>query len=54
MTSRRKTLSVMGGAAAVLVAIMIAEPLPLYIWNSSASVPIGLYRLVPAKHFHVA
>jgi conjugative transfer signal peptidase TraF len=54
MTSRQKTLIAMCGAAAVLVATMIAEPLPLYIWNASASVPTGLYRLLPAKRFHVA
>ena len=54
MTSRLTTLIAMCGAAAVLVATMIAEPLPLYIWNASASVPTGLYRLVPAKRFHVA
>jgi conjugative transfer signal peptidase TraF len=54
MTSSRKTLIAMCGATALVLATMIAEPLPLYIWNASASVPIGLYRLVPAKRFHVA
>src|SRR4051812_19061900 len=39
--------------AAALVTTIFLEPLPLYIWNASASVPIGLYRLRPAEHFHV-
>lgn len=54
MTSRQKTLTAMCWAAAVLVATMTGGPLPLYIWNASPSVATGLYRLVPAKTFHVA
>ena len=53
MRGRLKTLTATFGAAATLVAITILEPLPLYIWNASASVPIGLYRLRPAKRFQV-
>lgn len=53
MTGHLKTLTATFGAAAALVATIILEPLPLYIWNASASVPIGLYRLRPAKRFHV-
>lgn len=53
MTGRLKTLAVTFGAAATLVATLVLEPLPLYIWNASASVPIGLYRLRPAERFHV-
>ena len=53
MTGRLKTLTTTFGAAAALVATIILEPLPLYIWNVSASVPIGLYRLRPADRFHV-
>jgi type IV secretory pathway protease TraF len=49
----RKTLTATFGAAAALVATTALEPLPLYIWNASASVPIGLYRLRPAKRFQV-
>ncbi|MEH2595098.1 conjugative transfer signal peptidase TraF [Bradyrhizobium sp. AZCC 1577] len=41
------------GTAAALVATIVLEPLPLYIWNASASVPIGLYSLRPAKRLHV-
>ncbi|UQR64898.1 S26 family signal peptidase [Bradyrhizobium sp. C-145] len=53
MTGRLKMLIATFGAAAALVATIILEPLPIYIWNASASVPIGLYRLRPAKSFHV-
>ncbi|MCK1572782.1 S26 family signal peptidase [Bradyrhizobium sp. 174] len=53
MTGRLKTLTVTFGAAAALVATIALEPLPLYVWNASASVPIGLYRLRPAERFHV-
>ncbi|WP_441256284.1 S26 family signal peptidase [Bradyrhizobium sp. 482_C4_N1_1] len=53
MTGGLKTLTATFGAAAALVATIALEPLPLYIWNASASVPIGLYRLRPAKRFHV-
>lgn len=53
MTGRLKTLAVTFGAAAALVVTLVLEPLPLYIWNASASVPIGLYHLRPAERFHV-
>jgi conjugative transfer signal peptidase TraF len=53
MTGRLKTLAATFGAAVALVATIVLEPFPLYIWNASASVPIGLYRLRPAEHFHV-
>ena len=53
MRGRLKTLAVTFGAAAALVVTVVLEPLPLYIWNASASVPIGLYRLQPAERFHV-
>src|SRR3954447_20095461 len=39
--------------AAALVTTIFLEPLPLYIWNASTSVPIGLYRLRAAKLFRV-
>ncbi|RXH24233.1 conjugal transfer protein TraF [Bradyrhizobium nanningense] len=41
------------GVAAALIGTIILEPLPPYIWNASASVPIGLYRLRPADQFQV-
>ncbi|PDT74323.1 S26 family signal peptidase [Bradyrhizobium sp. C9] len=53
MKGHLKTLTATFGAAAALVANTILEPFPLYIWNASASVPIGLYRLHPAKRFGV-
>ncbi|WP_038966918.1 S26 family signal peptidase [Bradyrhizobium diazoefficiens] len=53
MTSRRKILTAMCGAAAALAATTIVKPRPLYIWNASASVPIGLYRLRPAENLSV-
>jgi conjugative transfer signal peptidase TraF len=30
---------------------MAARPLPLLVYNASASAPLGFYRLVPADHF---
>lgn len=53
MTGRLKTLTATFGAAVALLTTIAMEPLPLYIWNASTSVPIGLYRLRPAKGFHV-
>lgn len=53
MTGRLKTLAAAFGTAAALVATIVLEPLPLYVWNASASVPIGLYRLRSAGHFHI-
>ncbi|MCA1529438.1 MULTISPECIES: S26 family signal peptidase [Bradyrhizobium] len=53
MTGRMKTLTATIGVAAALAATIVLEPLPLYIWNGSASVPIGLYRLRPADQFKV-
>ncbi|MBW5433805.1 S26 family signal peptidase [Bradyrhizobium canariense] len=53
MTGSLKILIAMFGTAAALVAAIVLEPLPLYIWNASASVPIGLYRLRTADQFQV-
>ncbi|MGX4770465.1 S26 family signal peptidase [Bradyrhizobium guangdongense] len=53
MTSRMKTVTATLGAAAALIATLALKPLPLYIWNVSASVPIGLYRLRPVGSFHI-
>jgi conjugative transfer signal peptidase TraF len=53
MTGRLKTLAATFGAAAALVATIAIEPLPIYIWNASASVPIGLYRLRSTERYHV-
>ncbi|MGY4158308.1 conjugative transfer signal peptidase TraF [Bradyrhizobium sp. USDA 4461] len=53
MRSRLMTLTTTFGVAAALVATVALEPLPLYIWNASTSVPIGLYRLRPATRLQV-
>ena len=53
MTGRPVMLAVTIGVAAALVATIVLEPLPLYIWNASTSVPIGLYRLRKADRFQV-
>lgn len=53
MTGRLKMLTATCVAAVGLFATIVLQPLPLYIWNASASVPIGLYRLRPVERFHV-
>ncbi len=35
--------------AAAFVAVAITDPLPRFIWNASASAPIGLYRIHPDR-----
>ena len=52
MTPRNRTLVMTIGAIALLAGTIVAKPSPIYIWNSSASVPVGLYRVRPAgKHY---
>ena len=53
MTRRFKTLTVMLGGAVALVAPVVLEIMPLYIWNASDSVPLGLYRLEPVDKLFV-
>ena len=53
MTPGNQTLVVMIGAVALLAGAIVAKPPPIYIWNSSESVPLGLYRLHPASHRYV-
>jgi type IV secretory pathway protease TraF len=53
MNGRFSTLAAMLGGIAVLVAPVVAEPVPLYVWNVSESVPLGLYRLRPADKLFV-
>jgi conjugative transfer signal peptidase TraF len=53
MTRRSKTLIAMFAGAAALIAPIIPEPAPLYVWNASESVPIGLYRLQPSDKLFV-
>ena len=53
MTSRFKTLTAMLGGAAALIVPVILEITPVYVWNASESVPIGLYRLQPSDNLSV-
>ena len=45
---RRLTTIVMTFGAVALVMATMGEATPIYIWNASKSVPIGLYQLQPA------
>lgn len=53
MTARIRTLAVTIVATTTLFGTIVARPSPLYIWNSSDSVPVGLYRLRPAGDYYV-
>ncbi|WPO43192.1 S26 family signal peptidase [Tardiphaga sp. 42S5] len=53
MNDRFATLAVMLIGITVLVAPAVTEPVPLYVWNASGSVPLGLYRLRPAGKLFV-
>lgn len=54
MTDRRVTILAMLAGAALVAAPTWRRPDLRFIWNASASVPIGLYRTVPGKHIGVA
>jgi conjugative transfer signal peptidase TraF len=47
------TLATMLGGAVLLFASSATTQRPLYIWNASESVPIGLYRLQPSNRRYV-
>jgi conjugative transfer signal peptidase TraF len=53
VTPRNRTLAMTIGAVAILAGTIVAQPSPIYIWNSSASVPVGLYRVRPAGNHYV-
>jgi conjugative transfer signal peptidase TraF len=53
VTPRSPTLVMTIVAVAMLAGTIVAKPCPIYIWNSSESVPVGLYRLRPAVNHHV-
>jgi conjugative transfer signal peptidase TraF len=53
MTRRFKTLTAMLGGALALITPIVLEITPLYVWNASESVPLGLYRLRPADNLFV-
>lgn len=42
-------LAIMLGSVGVLALAFSTDRLPLYIWNASASVPLGLYGLQPSN-----
>jgi type IV secretory pathway protease TraF len=53
MTNRLKILTAMfSGAAALIAPTVLATP-PLYVWNASESIPIGLYCLQSADNLFV-
>lgn len=52
MSGRLKLLLATAAAAALVLYTIDAKP-PLYIWNASESVPIGLYRVRPAERLAV-
>jgi conjugative transfer signal peptidase TraF len=53
MTGRLKTLVAMLAGAAAVIAPNVLGSTPLYVWNVSESVPIGLYRLQSADNLFV-
>ncbi|MDB5724161.1 MAG: family signal peptidase [Novosphingobium sp.] len=53
MNGRFSTLAAMLVAVSVLVAPVVTESVPLYVWNVSESVPLGLYRLRPPDRLFV-
>jgi conjugative transfer signal peptidase TraF len=53
MIRRLTTLTTMLGSAAALITPIVLEITPIYVWNASGSVPIGLYRLQPADNLFV-
>lgn len=53
MTARRLTLIAMLVGTALIAAPALHRPDLRVIWNASASVPVGLYRIVPAGRINV-
>jgi conjugative transfer signal peptidase TraF len=53
MTRRLKKVATMLGGAAALIAPIVLEITPAYVWNASESVPIGLYRVQQANRLFV-
>ena len=47
--SQRAIIVTMLASAALVVASAWFDDVPAFIWNASASVPIGLYRLAPVE-----
>ena len=53
MTTRNRTLAMTIGAIVILAGTIVEKPSPIYILNSSESVPLGLYRLRTASNYYV-
>lgn len=53
MTVRLKTLTSMLCGTVALIAPIVLETTPIYIWNASESVPLGLYHVQPADKLFV-
>ena len=53
MTGRRMTILAMLAGTALIAAPVWNRPAIRFIWNASASVPVGLYRIVPADRLDV-
>ncbi|GAB1715409.1 MAG: peptidase S26 [Nitrobacter sp.] len=53
MTTRRLTLLLMLAGTTLIVLPTLSPPEVRFIWNASASVPIGLYRIVSGGHVDV-
>jgi len=53
MTGRAATITATLSGAILLLITSSPRPTPLLVWNASASVPIGLYRLHSADHLAV-
>ena len=53
MNGRLSTLITMAAAATMLATTIGPKPAPWLVWNASASVPIGLYKVTPAMHLTV-
>lgn len=53
MTRRAATIMTILAATALIAAPTAIDHPPTLIWNASASVPIGLYRVQPAGKLHV-
>lgn len=53
MIGRRMTILAMLAGTALVVAPAWSRPDIRFVWNASASVPVGLYRIVPADRLDV-
>lgn len=49
--SRRRPVGLIlaGGLSAALLATLALPPVPLLVWNASASAPLGLYQVEPGR-----